>query len=96
MPVSQKSMKKPRQFSLSPIHVDVRQERLKEVEQRARRQLGMGGDMSVRPSDIRGSFAAAQKYRQRRRWLWSLPMLLSAFLILAALLALVFFSHKTD
>lgn len=89
-------MKKPRPFSLRPIYIDARQERLKEVELRARRQLGLCGDMSVQLSDIRGTFAAVQKYRQRRRWLWSLPMLLSAVLILVAVFALLFFSHKPE
>lgn len=61
---------KPRGFHHEMIYVDERCERLAEIEQRAKRELGMSVEEGYSPETIRHSFRLAtprtQRHRQRR------------------------------
>ena len=72
-------MNKPRPFNHLPIYTDARRERLQQVEQRARQELGLAPASSYVPSNLRGAFSAKQKEHRKGRGLllWSLPMLLA-------------------
>lgn len=83
-------MKKPRPFSHKLIYVDERQERLSEIERRARQEA----QPTYSSSRLHGIFAAAQKRQQGRGLAWSIPMLFSLLLILLAIVFVVLFSKK--
>ena len=83
-------MKKPRPFIHKLIYVDERQERLNEIEQRARQET----QPSYGSVHLHGVFAAAQKRQQGRGQAWSIPMLLSLLLILIAIVFIVLFSNE--
>lgn len=82
-------MRKPRPFSHTPIYVSERRDRLAEVEQRARRELGLDPPEPFKPDDIRGMFAAAQRHRKGTGWLWNIPMLLLLIAVLAAVALII-------
>ena len=83
-------MRKPRPFSHSPIYIDERRERLADIEQRARQQLGLTPSPTFQPSDLRGAFARVHHHQRGSGWLWNIPMLLFLALIaLAVLLILI-------
>lgn len=83
-------MKKPRPFSHKLIYVDERQERLSEIERRARQEA----HPAYSSSRLHGVFAATQNRRQGRGLAWSIPMLFSLLLILLAIVFVVLFSNK--
>ena len=89
-------MNKPRAFNHQPIYIDARRERLEQVEQHARQELGMAPPSAYVPSDLHGVFSAAQKQRQKGRGLllWSLPMLLAVILVLLASVLLIAFTNS--
>ena len=89
-------MNKPRPFNHQPIYIDARRERLEQVEQRARQELGLASSVSYVPSDLHGTFSTAQKQRRQGRGLllWSFPMLLSVVLVLLATVLLLVFSRS--
>ena len=89
-------MNKPRPFNHQPIYIDARRERLEQVEQRARQELGLAPRSAYTPSDLHGVFSAAQKQRWKgsRLLLWSLPMLLAVILVILASVLLIAFSHS--
>lgn len=79
-------MKKPRPFYHSPIYSSERRDRLTQIEQRARQELGIEPPTPFRHEDIRGLFSSVQSHKRGNGWLWSLPMLLSLIVIFAATL----------
>ena len=87
-------MNKPRPFNHQPIYIDARRERLEQVEQRARQELGLAPQSAYVPSDLHGVFSAAQKQRQKGRGLllWNLPMFLGVLLVLLATVLVIAFS----
>ncbi len=89
-------MNKPRPFNHQPIYTDARRERLQQVEQRARQELGLAPASSYVPSNLRGTFSAKQKEHRKGRGLllWSLPMLLAVILVILASVLLIAFSHS--
>ena len=89
-------MNKPRPFNHQPIFIDASRERLEQVEQRARQELGLVPPAAYVPSDLHGVFSASQKQRRKGRGLllWSLPMLLSVILVLLATVLLIAFSRS--
>ena len=88
-------MNKPRPFNHQPIYVDARRERLKQIEQRARLELGLAPASAYVPSDLRGTFSAKQKEQRKGRelLLWSLPMLLAVILVIFASVLLIVFCN---
>ena len=88
-------MNKPRPFNHQAVYIDERKERLQQVEQRARQELGLVPQNAYVPSDLHGVFSAARKQRQKGRGLllWSLPMFLGVILVLLATVLLIAFSQ---
>ena len=88
-------MNKPRPFNHQPIYIDERRERLEQVEQRARQELGLAPVSAYVPSDLRGVFSANQKQLRKGKGplFWSLPMLLSVLIVLLAAVLLIVFSR---
>lgn len=60
-------VRKPRGFRHSYIYYDERRERLKVMEERARRELGMIPPEEFRPEDLRGTFVRSTKYLLREK-----------------------------
>lgn len=58
--------RKPRPFNHKYIYVDERADRLREIEERARRDLGMNPTEGYRPDSLRGAFSAGHGSRRRR------------------------------
>ena len=86
-------MKRPRPFNHQPIYFDSSKERLQQVEQRAKYELGLAPASAYIPADLHGVFSAAQHRRKSGVTWLSIPMILSVVLIIAAVTAVVVFSH---
>lgn len=82
-------MRKPRPFSHSPIYIDERRERLADIEQRARQQLGLTPSPAFQPSDLRGAFARVQHHQRGSGWFWNIPMLLTIAFVLTIVLIIL-------
>jgi len=90
-------MNKPRHFSLSPIYVDERRERLEAIEQQARQKLGLNAVPHVHgrqsaaydPQYLRGAFRTAQRCRRVGAWLWA-PLVLCALALILIICVLLF------
>lgn len=59
--------RRPREFHHRFIYVDERKERLKEIEERAKRELGLMPEKEISPEELRGTFTGALKHVQRRK-----------------------------
>lgn len=59
-------VRKPRGFHHLFIYVDERRKRLDDMEQRARRELGMIPEEEINPADLRGTFVNATKHLKKR------------------------------
>ncbi len=89
-------MRKPRDFHHDYIYYDERKEKLREMEDKARRELGMEADDTFRPELLRGAFVRATHHLRRRkenersgRKHLSLGKLLFLIIALAALWAML-------
>lgn len=60
-------MPKPRGFNHNYIYYDERRARLREIEERARRELGMGQPGGYDAERIRGAFASGTHHSRRAR-----------------------------
>ena len=60
-------MRKPRDFHHGYIYYDERKEKLRELEDKARRELGMEADDTFRPELLRGAFVRATHHLRRRK-----------------------------
>jgi hypothetical protein len=58
--------RKPRPFSHKYIYVDERADRLREIEERAKRELGMLPPKGYDPDSVRGAFSANSRLRHSR------------------------------
>lgn len=84
------NQRKPRGFNHQYIYVDERRERLKEIEERAKRELGMIPDLEKTVEErIRGRFVEETTHLKRRqergggsssKWLIIIAVLLVALL----------------
>jgi hypothetical protein len=81
-------MRKPRRFSLSPIYIDSRKERLATIEQRARDELASSEEMRYSPESLKGCFSAK---RRSRPWGMSLVQHVVIFLFVLLLVVLVIY-----
>lgn len=61
------SVRKPRGFHHNYIYYDPRKEKLKEIDERAKRELGILSPKEFVPEDIRGKFVQATKHVKRRK-----------------------------
>lgn len=60
-------MRKPRGFHHDYIYYDERKAKLQEMEEQARRELGMSTDDTFRPELLRGAFVRATRHLRRRK-----------------------------
>ncbi len=58
--------RRPRPFNHKYMYVDERADRLRDIEERAKRDLGMSSAQGYRPDDLRGVFSASQHHRRER------------------------------
>ena len=61
------SVRKPRGFHHNYIYYDPRKEKLKEIDERAKRELGLLPPKEFEAEDIRGKFVQATKHVKRRK-----------------------------
>lgn len=81
-------MDKPRPFHHEYIYYDERKEKLKNIEENAKRELGMLPPKEFNPEDIRGKFIEGTKYLKRRKESGRKP--LSTATLLIAILVLIY------
>lgn len=61
------STRKPRGFHHNYIYYDPRKEKLKQIDERAKRELGILPPKEFEPEDIRGKFVQATTHLKRRK-----------------------------
>ncbi len=61
------SMRKPRGFHHEYIYYDERKAKLNDLEERARRELGLSSPEPFRPESLRGAFVRATNHLRRRK-----------------------------
>lgn len=81
-------MQKPRRFNHSPIYMDPHRDRLAEIEQRARRELGLDANDEPRLTSLKGCFT---KNRRDRR---SFALSGLTIVLMLALIMLIFIIWK--
>ena len=85
------TMRKPREFHHEYIYVDERKEKLKKIEDAAKRDLGMMPPKEFSPEDIRGKFVEGTTYLKRRKESGRKP--LSYGVIFIAIAVLLYILH---
>ncbi|MBQ8606715.1 MAG: hypothetical protein IJ417_00790 [Bacteroidaceae bacterium] len=83
------TQRKPRGFQHEWIYVDERKEKLKKIEEKAKRDLGMLPPEEYNPERIRGSFVEATTHLKRRKEKgrkWGYGALFAALLVMLFLL----------
>lgn len=60
-------MREPRRFEHKYIYYDERKEKLKKIEESAKRDLGMLPQESFNPENIRGKFVEGTKHLKKRK-----------------------------
>ena len=83
------SVRKPRGFQHNYIYYDPRKERLKEIDERAKRELGILPPKEFSPEDIRGKFVQATKHLKRRKESGKKPVPYGVLIIIIVLLLLL-------
>jgi len=61
------SVNKPRGFHHNYIYYDPRKEKLQQIEEKAKRELGLLPPKEFQPEDIRGKFVEATTHLRRRK-----------------------------
>ena len=59
--------REPRKFNHPYMYVNERKDKLKAIEERAKRELGMAPPKEFNPEDIRGTFVKGTKHLRRRK-----------------------------
>lgn len=83
--------RKPRAFNHPYIYIDERKEKLKKIEENAKRELGMLPPKDFDPEEFRGTFVKATKHLRRRKESGRKPLKAGVALIIIA--ALLFLWH---
>lgn len=83
------SVRKPRGFHHNYIYYDPRKEKLKEIDERAKRELGILPPKEFTPEDIRGKFVQATTHLKRRRESGRKPVSYGILLVAIVLLLLL-------
>lgn len=79
-------MEKPRPFHHEYIYYNERKEKLKKIEERAKRELGMLPPKKFNPEDIRGKFVEGTKYLKRHKESGRKPLAYGTLLVAIAIL----------
>jgi len=82
------STRKPRSFHHNYIYYDPRKERLREMEDNAKRELGILPPKEFKPEDIRGKFVDATAHLKKRKMRKTKP-LHSGILVMIILVLIV-------
>lgn len=82
-------MEKPRRFNHQYIYVDERKEKLKKMEESAKRDLGMLPPKEFSPEDIRGKFIENTKHLKRRKESGRRPLSYGALLVAIGILLFI-------
>lgn len=83
---------KPRRFTHEPIYYDEHRDRVRQIEQRARKELEKESDTKFNPDDIRGVFSEQIHHRQQQRnklWRGSMIANTGALIVIIVILLLV-------
>ena len=83
------STRRPRGFHHNYIYYDPRKERLKEIDERAKRELGLLPPKEFSPEDIRGKFVQATTHLKRRKESGKKPVPYSVLVVAVVLLLLL-------
>lgn len=83
------SVRKPRGFHHNYIYYDPRKEKLKEIDERAKRELGMLPPKEFSPEDIRGKFVLATRHLKRRKTSGRKPISYGVLIVAIVLLLLL-------
>lgn len=81
--------REPRGYQHRYMYIDERKEKLKAIEERAKRELGMLPKEEFNPENIRGTFVKGTKHLRRRKESGRKPMKLGVALIVIALLVFI-------
>jgi len=84
------STRKPRPFQHNFIYVDERKERLKEIEERAKRELEGEKSSDFNPERLRGTFTDAARSHGKRRKNANRQASMNIFLTVLLIVALTF------
>ncbi|NMA72765.1 MAG: hypothetical protein GX963_01100 [Bacteroidales bacterium] len=88
-------MRKPRKYNPQFIYYDERKERLKKMEEDAKRDLGMLPPKEFSPEDIRGKFVEASTHLKRRKSKRRKPMHIGVLIIIILILLYVWYFLST-
>lgn len=83
------TVRKPRGFQHNYIYYDPRKEKLKEIDEKAKRELGILPPKEFTPEDIRGKFVGATKHLKRRKESGRKPVSYGVLIILIVVLLFV-------
>jgi len=85
------SVRKPRGFQHNYIYYDPRKEKLQQIEEKAKRDLGMLPPKEFTPEDIRGKFLAATTHVRSRKESGKKPI--SYGVLIGAIIVLLIIAH---
>lgn len=88
-------MRKPRKYNPQFIYYDERKERLKKMEEDAKRDLGMLPPKEFSPEDIRGKFVEASTHLKRRKNKRRKPMHIGVLIIIILILLYLWYFLST-
>lgn len=83
------TVRKPRGFHHNYIYYDPRKEKLKEIDERAKCELGILPPKEFSPEDIRGKFVGATKHLKRRKESGRKPLSYGVLILLIVILLFV-------
>ena len=83
------TVRKPRGCHHNYIYYDPRKEKLKEIDERAKRELGLLPPKEFSPEDIRGKFVQATKHLKRRKESGRKPLSYGVLIVAIVLLLLL-------
>lgn len=83
------TVRKPRGFHHNYIYYDPRKEKLKEIDEKAKRELGILPPKEFSPEDIRGKFVGATKHLKRRKESGRKPLSYGVLILLIVILLFV-------
>ncbi len=85
------TVNKPRGFQHNYIYYDPRKEKLKKIEENAKREMGLLPPKEFEPEDIRGKFVGATTHLKRRKESGRKP--LSYGVLIFAIILLLLLMH---